>query len=73
MGMRIEVEVRNLVVLTTMPAQALDLSPFQAILEGRQPRSQVLTPPILVADYERLQLVAAEGAHSNGLPPKRRS
>jgi hypothetical protein len=59
--MRLTLIGRSVVCLTTMSSDSLDLEQFERALDLGRPQSQVATPPVLLADYLRLRLLAQAG------------
>ena len=68
--MRLGLIGRSVVCLTAgMPSEALDLSGFEEALGLERPIAQVSTPPVLLADYQRLRVLAQGGQVQLELKP----
>lgn len=60
--MRLALLGRSVVCLTSgVPSEGLNLTQFEQALSLDRPLSQVATPPVLLADYPRLRLLAQAG------------
>ncbi|MGO9789277.1 MAG: hypothetical protein ACLP8S_07080 [Solirubrobacteraceae bacterium] len=68
--MRFGLVGRSIVCLTGgTPSEGLNLTEFEAALSLDRPLSQVATPPVLLADYTRVRLVAQGGQVQLELKP----